>query len=181
MLEGLARNRRHVDATARSGPETRTLGAATVGCGILRHMPDTWESRDLPVLKAAVEIFDRTGRGSSAAELGAACGFDKGTVQRALRALYREPFFEEPRQAFSGDILAVGRPTSAALRVAGQWPTPETQLERLIAAFEAAADDDARPETERSRFKQAALWLGGVASQVAIGALGGAGGNLING
>jgi hypothetical protein len=142
---------------------------------------DTWNDRDLPVLKAAVEIYDQTGRNPSAAELGDATGFDKDTVQRALRALYREPYFEKGMNAFSGQILGVGPPTSAALRVAGQWPTPENQLERLIAAFEAVAADEARPEEERSRAKQVGLWLTGALSQVAIGALGGAGGNVLSG
>lgn len=142
---------------------------------------DTWTTRDLPVLRAAVEIYDRTGRNPNAAELGVACEFDKETVQRALRALYREPYYEKGRNAFSGVILGVGAPTSAALRVAGQWPSPEVQLERLVAAFEAVASDDTRPDEERSRAKQAGLWLTGALSQVAIGALGGAGGNLMTG
>jgi hypothetical protein len=141
---------------------------------------DTWMTRDLPVLRAAVEIFDQRGRNPGADELGAACGFDKDTVQRALRALHREPFFEEGMTAFNGDILAVGPPTGAALRVAGQWPSPEVQLERLIAAFQAAADDEARPQEERKRAKQAGLWLAGALSQVAIAALGGAGGNMLS-
>lgn len=145
-------------------------------------MEDTWEPRDLPVLKAAVEIYDQTGRSPSAAELGTACGFDSDTVQRALRALYRVPFFEEGLSGGrGGGILAVGPPTGAALRVAGQWPSPEVQLERLITALQAAADDEERPEEERGRFKQAALWLGGAVSQVAISALGGAGGHLLSG
>jgi hypothetical protein len=120
-------------------------------------------------------LYDQAGRNPSATELEAACGFDKETVQRALRALYREPFFEEGMTAWGGDILAVGPPTSAALRVSGQWPSPEVQLDRLIAALQAAADDEERPDEERNRFKQAAMWLGGAASQVAISALGGAG------
>lgn len=144
-------------------------------------MPDTWESRDLPVLKAVVELYEEGGRGPKVSAIEARTGFDHDTVQRALRALYTEPYFEEGKGAWGAGLLMVGKPTSAALRVAGQWPTPETQLERLVAALEAAAADDARPEQERSRFKQAAFWLGGAASQVAIGALGGAGGNLING
>lgn len=122
----------------------------------------------MPVLRAAVELYDQTGRNPSAAELEAACGFDRDTVQRALRALYREPFFEEGMTDWSGNILAVGPPTSASLRVAGQWPSPEVQLDRLIAALLAAADDEERPEEERGRFKQAALWLGGAASQIPL-------------
>lgn len=144
-------------------------------------MPDTWASRDLPVLKAAVELYEENGRGPRVSAIEARTGFDHDTVQRALRALYTEPYFEQGKGSWGAGLLMVGTPTSAALRVAGQWPSPETQLERLIAALEAAADDDARPEQERSRFKQAALWLGGTASQIAIGALGGAGGNMMTG
>ncbi|MDV3215254.1 LexA family transcriptional regulator [Mycobacterium avium] len=142
-------------------------------------MADTWQSLDLPVLRAAVELYDQTGRNPSAAELGAATGFDNDTVQRALRALYREPYFEKGMDTWGGGILAVGPPTSAALRVAGQWPTPEAQLDHLVAALLAAADDEERPEEERGRFKQAALWLGGTASKIAIGALSGAGGTWL--
>ncbi|MGJ6122987.1 hypothetical protein QN239_10450 [Mycolicibacterium sp. Y3] len=144
-------------------------------------MTDTWTTRDLPVLRAAVELYDQTGRNARATELENACGFDKDTVQRALRALYREPFFEKGMQAFGGDILAVGPPTGAAMRVSGLWPSPEVQVERLVAAFTAAADDESLPEVERSRAKQVGLWLTGALSQVAIGALGGAGGNLMTG
>ena len=72
-------------------------------------MADTWESRDLPVLKAAVELYEES--------------------------------------------IFVGEPTGEALRVAGQWPSPEVQLQKLIAAFEAVAADDSRPEEERSRAK----------------------------
>lgn len=178
-----------------SGPQLRTeldtTAAPVEACsdgpavsdrfGVLAHMTDTWVTRDLPVRKAAVEIYDRTGRNPTAVELGAACEFDEETVQRALRALYREPYFEKGMTAWSGNILAVGAPTSAALRLAGQWPTPEAQLDRLVTALQTAAEDDSRPEEERGRFKQAALWLGGAASQIAIGALGGKGGNLMTG
>ncbi|WP_254358677.1 hypothetical protein [Mycolicibacterium peregrinum] len=108
-------------------------------------------------------------------------GFDNDTIQRALRVLYTEPYFEEVSTASGIGWIIVGKPTSAALRVAGQWPTPENQVERLIAAFQAVAADESRPEEERSRATKIGLWLTGALQQVAIGALGGAGGNLING
>lgn len=144
-------------------------------------MPDdTWTTRDLPVLKAAVELFEENGRGPRASDIAARTGFDEKTVQRGLRALYPEPYFEEGLEA-RRQIVLVGTPTGDALRVAGQWPSPEAQLERLIGALEAAADDESRQPEERSRFKQIALSLRGVAYQIAIGALGGAGGNLLSG
>lgn len=149
--------------------------------GILPPMPATWESRDLPVLKAAVELYEEKGRGPRVSAIEERTGFDHDTVQRALRVLYTEPYFEQVRTASGAGFIVVGKPTSAALRVAGQWPTPETQVERLIAAFEAAADDESRPKEERSRAKQVGLLLTGALSQVAIGALGGAGGNMLTG
>jgi hypothetical protein len=144
-------------------------------------MADTWESRDLPVLKAAVELYEESGRRLRASAIEKVTGFDKETVQRALRALYREPYFEKATDSFGGEIIFVGEPTGEALRVAGQWPSPELQLQRLIEAFEAVAADESRPEEERSRAAKIGLWLTGALQQVAIGALGGAGGNLMTG
>lgn len=149
--------------------------------GILPVMADTWESRDLPVLKAAVDLYEQSGRRLRASAIENVTGLDKDTVQRALRALYRQPYFEEATGSFGGEIIFVGEPTGEALRVAGQWPSPEMQLQRLIEAFEAVAADDSRPEEERSRAKQVGLWLTGMFQQIAIGALGGAGGNLMTG
>lgn len=143
-------------------------------------MEDTWTNRDLPVLRAAVEIYDQSGQQASANELANVCGLDDDTVQSALRALYRQPYFEKGMANGAGDVLVVGKPTRDALRAAGQWPSPEIQLERLIESLVAAADDDSRPDEQRNSFRQAAAWLGTTASAIAITALGGAGGNLLS-
>lgn len=50
-----------------------------------------------------------------------------------------------------------------------------------MTALEAAADDDTRDTEERSHFKRIAAGLRGFGAQVAIAALGTAGGNLLNG
>ena len=52
-------------------------------------------SRDLPVLHAIVEIYDSTGRNVKAADIAAKTGMVKETVQRAIRALYTEPYMQE--------------------------------------------------------------------------------------
>lgn len=140
---------------------------------------DTWTSRDLPVLKAAVDLFDQTGHVRADA-IERAVGFDAETVQRALRALYTEPYFQSSdATSWGGRRILVGDPTSDAYRVAGKWPTPENLLERLVMALEAAGEDNDLPEPERSKAKQAALWLGDTLSKIAIGALGGAGGHAL--
>lgn len=144
---------------------------------------DTWTNRDLPVLRAVVDAYEETGQYvTRPSTIEAATGLDPDSVQRALRRLDTQPsFFEKVDAAWGGRIIGVGRPTRHALQVAGAWPAPEQLLERLVAALESAADDDERAPAERSKFKQAATYLGSVASQVAIGALGGAGGNLLSG
>lgn len=145
-------------------------------------MGDTWSARDLPVLRAIVEIYDSTGRENiRTRDIVSATGFDVETVQRAVRALHREPYLVGGTESSQQGYVFVGIPTGDALRVAGLWPTPEAQLERLITALARAADDEERPEEERGKLRQAATWLGSFASQVAIGALGGAGGNMLSG
>ena len=128
----------------------------------------TWLNRDLPVLKAIVEIFNETGDSSiDVSEVKARVGLDVDTVQRARHALYTEPYLQESgrQQIASGDLWYVGAPTGDAMRVAGAWPTPEGLLDRLVTALERAGDDDARDEVERSKLKKTALWLRGAAFQ----------------
>lgn len=141
----------------------------------------TWTNRDLPVLRAVVDIYDRMGGPIDADDIRAAVGFDATTVQRALRALNTEDFFRDVTAIASGDIWAVGAPTGTALRVAGAWPSPEALLDGLVDALELAAGDQAREPQERSKFGTLAAGLQSFATQVAIGALGGAGGNLLTG
>ena len=59
----------------------------------------------------------------------------------------------------NGEILWIGKPTSEALRIVGQWPSPESVLESLINALEAAGGDGTRVPEERNRIKRVALGL----------------------
>jgi len=143
---------------------------------------DTWTNRDLPVLKAVVDIFeDNDEDGIDAGEIVRRTGLD-AAVQRALRALYKHPYLERDSGMSdgSGRVLYAGEPTGDSLRAAENWPSPQGIIDRLVAALEAAAEDELREPEERSLFKKAALTLGGAAHQVALGALGGAGGNIIS-
>ncbi|GAB3228245.1 hypothetical protein [Mycolicibacterium hippocampi] len=147
-------------------------------------MDDIWTTRDLPVLKAVVRIFMATGEANIDVDyVYRLTRMPKADVQRALRALYAQPFLQEAGKQVqaNGEFWYVGAPTGEALRVAGAWPTPENLLERLVAALENAGEDEARDPEDRNNLKRAALWLSGAFSQVALGALGGAGGNIISG
>jgi hypothetical protein len=145
-------------------------------------MEDTWTNRDLPVLKAAVDIYNKADRANiRVSDIERALNFDRETTQQALQFLYTEPYFKE-EGSVSGQTayVFIGPPTGDALRMAGVWPTPENLLERLIATLNAAGDDESFDVPERSKFKQAAVWLGSFASGVAISALGGAGGHMLS-
>jgi hypothetical protein len=142
---------------------------------------DTWTNRDLPVLRAAVKIYDQSGDYiTQAFDIQRVTGFDKVTVQRALRALQTVPFFEEGTTVASGEILCVGPPKGNAYQVAGAWPTPESMVDRLIAAFEAAANDEALDEPERTRAQRIRDGLLSGGSKIAIAALGSAGGHYLS-
>jgi hypothetical protein len=119
----------------------------------MTSVDETWTNRDLPVLRGVVKIFSQTGQTRIGVEqIQQETGFDKPTTQLALQMLYQEPFFDEgDMRGHSGNYIAVGPPTGAALRVAGAWPTPENMVEHLIAAFEAAANDETLDEPERTR------------------------------
>lgn len=143
---------------------------------------DTWTTRDLPVLRAVVDLYEEQEEDEIGLwEIQQRSGFDEATVQRALRALNRQPYFEDAEVIGNGEIWRVGAPTAEALRAVGQWPSPEVLLNRLIAELQRAAEDEELPDEERSKLKRTAAFLGTSAWQLALNALSGAGGNLIAG
>ena len=77
-------------------------------------MEETWTSRDLPVLTAIVEVFERTGRVMRPNEIVEQSGLDADQVETALRALEGEdpPFITKLERRASGGISLVGKPTA---------------------------------------------------------------------
>lgn len=127
-------------------------------------MEDTWFSRELPVLRATVELFDDPERHSVNIDtLAEATGFDIETVQRALSRLNQA----EPPYLKGAGAWQLGYPvkllgvTERALRDAGQWPTPENLADRLIAGLEQAAEAETDP-AKKTRLRRAAEAVGGV-------------------
>lgn len=131
-------------------------------------MKDTWASRDLPVLDAAVELADQMfadGRYPDGGDIASRTGLDIRSVGLALNALADE-FIEVQR---SGDFSRWGVPrvTPAARREVGQWPTAEGIIERLAAGMEQAAETEGDPEQKR-RLLTIARELGGAAKSIAV-------------
>ena len=144
--------------------------------------PETWTNRDLPVLRAIVEHYEETGEDVIQPwDLQQRTGFDEPTVQKALRVLNRVPYFERAYAINGGEIVDVGPPTADALRIVGQWPSPDTLLTRLIDELKRAADEDDVSDEDRTTIQRTVAFLRTTGWQLAVGALSGAGGNMLSG
>ena len=129
----------------------------------------TWETRDLPVLRALVQAVDEGVRSPIRAdEVVRRTGFDADTVQDALWALAGEqpPFFEYiDASTFDRRDLVVSQLTGHARRTVGTWPTADAWADHLIKALaEAAAQEP--DEAERGKLRRAADVLGGLGRDV---------------
>jgi hypothetical protein len=130
-------------------------------------MEDTWWTRDLPVLDAAVTLFQSEDF-VEVGDLARATGFEPGDVAQALRDM---------EGVFVGKIQGMGEMerwcitevTPEARRAVGQWPTPENVVARLAEAFTAAAEHEPDPE-RKSKLRAVGSWLAdtgkGIATQV---------------
>jgi hypothetical protein len=121
----------------------------------------TWEDRDLPVLRAVVDLFEENGSGVDPESVQRITGFDGPTVARALRALRDnpdQPFFTDCANDADDTVVMVGAPTGWARRAVGLWPTPEILADRIIAVLDRAAE--AEPdEAKRGRLKELARFV----------------------
>lgn len=103
-------------------------------------LPDLWASRDFPVLVAVARLLDETGRPVTSYEVASEVQIEQPTAVRALTNLAHG--FLEVRSENSvsdNDCYVVGI-TADGLRAAGQWPSPEAAVDRLIAALDAQID-----------------------------------------
>lgn len=128
-----------------------------------RPLPDVWFTRDLPVLRAIVRLLDEPPHGS-APYLGAvvpASGLARPQVVSAANALVAAGYVEALTN-HAGDIVRFTSASGEARRLAGLWPTPQGEWERLLEQLAARAAG-ALTEVERAR------WQALSAAAVALG------------
>ncbi|RKN48232.1 hypothetical protein [Micromonospora endolithica] len=134
-------------------------------------MEDTWESRELPVLRAIVEISDEGVRDMDSRDVAKRVGLDLETTLVALFALAgeRPPLFKyEDASDFDGrDMCLIREPSGHARRTVGTWPTPETLADRLVQAMQQAADQEP-DEEKRGWLRKTADWLGSAGRDIAV-------------
>jgi DNA-binding MarR family transcriptional regulator len=129
---------------------------------------DTWASRELPILRAALQQIEA---GESFVKFGTLTeelGIDRGQLTIALRALddagYIEAYFS------MGGAVAVKNVTERTRRELGAWPSANSLLEQLVAALTAAAEAEPEPE-KKSKLRGAADVLAGMARDIAVTAI----------
>lgn len=130
-------------------------------------LPDTWHSRDLPVLREVVRLCDeRPMAFIEIAEVMSATGLSEIEVTRAGVAL-QSAGLVKTLSDMTQVVSDFREPSARARQLAGAWPTPESALNRMIAALETIASntDD---EDDRTKAQRLAAWLRGSASTVGL-------------
>ena len=117
-------------------------------------LPDVWFTRDLPVLRAIARLVDEPKHGGAPYLLGSvvpASGLPKAEVVAAAKALASAGYIE-PLTNHAGDIVRVTAISAEARRLAGLWPTPQGEWERLTEQLTARAAN-APTDVERQRWQ----------------------------
>ncbi len=119
-----------------------------------RPLPDVWFTRDLPVLRAIARLVDEGEHGGSPYLLGQvvpASGLPKADVVAAARALVSAGYAEALTN-HAGDIVRFTAVSPEARRLAGLWPTPQGEWDRLVEQLTARAEN-APTDVERQRWR----------------------------
>ncbi|MGY1712558.1 hypothetical protein ACI8AC_23910 [Geodermatophilus sp. SYSU D00758] len=118
-----------------------------------RPLPDVWFTRDLPVLRAIARLVDepRYGGAPYLGQVVPASGLPKPQVVSAARALVAAGYVEALTN-YAGEIVRFTGITAEARRLAGLWPTPQGEWERLLEQLAARAAN-APSEVERARWR----------------------------
>lgn len=117
-------------------------------------LPDVWFTRDLPVLRAIARLVDEPKHGGAPYLLGSVVpgsGLPKAEVIAAAKALASAGYIE-PLTNHAGDIVRITAISAEARRLAGLWPTPQGEWERLLEQLAVRAER-APTDVERQRWR----------------------------
>jgi hypothetical protein len=115
-------------------------------------LSDTWFTRDMPVLRAVARLVDEPKYGGAPylGQVVPASGLPKPDVVAAARALMSAGYVEALTN-YSGEIVRFTGISPEARRLAGLWPTPQGEWDRLLEQLAARAEQ-ARTDVERERW-----------------------------
>jgi hypothetical protein len=132
-------------------------------------LADTWQTRDLPVLRIAVAALDeRPGWAAEVDEIDH--GMDQEEFMRAVQRLEHGGYLTAEWSITFGstELISITSATKAAFEATGAWPTSDVAADRLLAALKDLADGG-RTEDVRSRARKALDALSGAGRDIAVG------------
>lgn len=118
-----------------------------------RPLPDVWFTRDLPVLRAIARLVDEPEHGGNPylGQVVPASGLPKPEVAAAARAL-ADAGYVQVLTTYSGEIVRFTGISAEARRLAGLWPTPQGEWDRLLEQLTSRAEN-AATDVERARWR----------------------------
>jgi hypothetical protein len=135
---------------------------------------ETWTSRDLPILAAALRRLDAGEDVVDLEELRHEVGLDVATMRAGLKALESAwPPYIDVSHTMAGPDQVGGHlqgVSERCRRELGTWPSADGLVDRLAQALADAADREAEPD-RKNRLKALAEGLGGIARDVAVGVI----------
>lgn len=129
---------------------------------------ERWHSRDLPVLRALVRQFDgQRGIIVTAKAIVDEVGLDAVEATAAVNNLVRGSYVVTAN-VWTNDDFMVTDVTDRALYATQVWPTPQTGLDRMIAALETIADNTDEDDDTRTRARKALDALTGAGKHIGL-------------
>lgn len=139
---------------------------------------DTWHSRDLPVLRTVVRLWDEQLVPIQTGEIERALPeLDPADITRALVALKGAGLIEG-NGAWGVPILRVSDPTAEARRLSGAWPSADSVADRLLAELRDLAEYGP-DESTKTKARKALDALGGFSRDVLVSVIGAAAGTTM--
>ncbi|GHE07981.1 hypothetical protein [Klenkia taihuensis] len=116
-------------------------------------LPDSWFTRDLPVLRAVARLVDSPEHGGAPylGQVVPASGLPRAEVVASIRGLVDTGYVAALTNV-AGDVVRVTGISGEARRLTGLWPTPQSEWERLGEQLEARATH-APTDVERARWR----------------------------
>jgi hypothetical protein len=135
-------------------------------------LPETWTTRELPLLRSALRHIDAGEYYVDVKTVQAEAQLSDAQLRGGLIALEgaNPPFLTVQwlaRTQSEGHIKDISERTRRLLHT---WPTADDVLARLIDALEDRADHEADP-AQGSKFRDAARFIGGTARNVLVAVL----------
>lgn len=116
-------------------------------------LPDSWFTRDLPVLRAIARLVDSPEHGGAPylGQVVPASGLARPDVVAAVRGLVDTGYVAALTNV-AGDVVRITGISGEARRLTGLWPTPQSEWERLGEQLTTRAAN-APTDVERARWR----------------------------